>query len=215
MKSMQSSIERYLKEKNYSHSIIKDLEFFGSREAIKSRCKELKKKGKGNRPNRKRVRTLAETKQMWSTGALDAGSPKILQHTISWLVCTRFGLRANTKKHSLRWGDMKVSTNNAGMKYLPLNARSTKPRQGEDCANRNTSVKVFEDKDQKYSCPVALYEMYAKKRPRYILEADSKCYLQWFASNSTMMNDSVWYKRQICCLLYFLYFYILSVRWFI
>ena len=48
LRAFQSSIERYLKGHNYPKSIINDHAFFTSQEAIRSRYKELKKKGKGN-----------------------------------------------------------------------------------------------------------------------------------------------------------------------
>ena len=55
LKGMQSNIERHLKENNYGASIITLGTFFGSREAIKSHCKELKNSGKGNRQFSKRA----------------------------------------------------------------------------------------------------------------------------------------------------------------
>ena len=47
-----ASFERYLKKKNYGHSIIKDLQFEKTRKALSSKQKDLKRKGKGNKPNR-------------------------------------------------------------------------------------------------------------------------------------------------------------------
>lgn len=46
-----ASFERYLKKKNYGHSIIKDLQFEKTRKALSSKQKDLKRKGKGNKPN--------------------------------------------------------------------------------------------------------------------------------------------------------------------
>ena len=46
-----ASFERYLKKKNYGHSIIKDLQFEKTRKALSSKLKDLKRKGKGNKPN--------------------------------------------------------------------------------------------------------------------------------------------------------------------
>ncbi|CAH3120287.1 unnamed protein product [Porites lobata] len=46
-----ASFERYLKKENYGHSIIKDLQFEKTRKALSSKQKDLKRKGKGNKPN--------------------------------------------------------------------------------------------------------------------------------------------------------------------
>ena len=42
---------RYLRENKYSHSILDDREFETSRKVLASKRKELKQKGKGNRPH--------------------------------------------------------------------------------------------------------------------------------------------------------------------
>ena len=46
-----ASFERYLKRKNYGHSIIRDLRFEKTGKALSSKQKALKRKGKGNKPN--------------------------------------------------------------------------------------------------------------------------------------------------------------------
>ena len=51
LRSMLASFERYLKRKNYGYSIIKDIEFEKARVAFKSKQTDLKKEGKGGRPN--------------------------------------------------------------------------------------------------------------------------------------------------------------------
>ena len=97
IKAMQSSIERHLKEKRYPDSIISSEKFFHTREAIRSKCRQLKKAGKGNRPQRKRAPSQQEVDQMWESGALGCDSPKSLLHTMWWVVNTRFGKRVNTE----------------------------------------------------------------------------------------------------------------------
>ena len=203
LKGIQSSIERYLKENKYPHSIIKDQIFFGSREAIKSQCKELKKQGKGNRPNRKRAPTQSELQKMWSSGALGTENPESLQHTVWWILCTRFGVRANAENHNLRWGDFAIKTNMNGQRYLTMNERSTKTRQGEDTTNLKDAIKVFEDVDNPSSCPVNVFETFKRKRPSEMCQPDSHLYLQpkFFSNKSHMIADPVWYKRQVASVL--------------
>ena len=51
LRSLLASFERHLKKNSYSASIMNDLVFEKTRKVLMSKQKELKKKGKGNRPN--------------------------------------------------------------------------------------------------------------------------------------------------------------------
>jgi len=51
IRSLLPSFERHLKKNSYSASIINDLVFEKTRKVLLSKQKELKKRGKGNRPN--------------------------------------------------------------------------------------------------------------------------------------------------------------------
>ena len=153
----------YFKEKMYQASRISDGCFFLSREAIASKCKDLKKKGKGNLPNRKRAPTQTEVKQMWDSGALGDGTPTALQHTIWWIMCTRFGKRANKENYCMEWGDIIVSRNDTGRKFLTVSERATKTRQGCSSEVREV-IRVFEDQEEPNFCPVRQFEAFSGKR---------------------------------------------------
>ena len=51
LRSLLASFERHLKKNSYSASIMNDLVFEKTRKVLMSKQKELKKKGKGNKPN--------------------------------------------------------------------------------------------------------------------------------------------------------------------
>ena len=51
MSSFSRSIQRYLEDNKAKFNILKDEEFKVSREVLKSKRRELKKQGKGNKPN--------------------------------------------------------------------------------------------------------------------------------------------------------------------
>ena len=51
LRSLLGSFERHLKKNSYSASIINDVVFDKTRKVLLCKQKELKKKGKGNRPN--------------------------------------------------------------------------------------------------------------------------------------------------------------------
>ena len=51
LRSLIASFERNLKKKGYSSSTINDLVFEKTREVLQSKQKQMKKQGKGNKPN--------------------------------------------------------------------------------------------------------------------------------------------------------------------
>ena len=51
LRGLFSSFNRYLKERKYSASIIEDIVFDQARKCLEARSKQLKKEGKGNKPN--------------------------------------------------------------------------------------------------------------------------------------------------------------------
>ena len=51
LRGLFSSFNRYLKERKYSASIIEDIVFDQARKCLEAHSKQLKKEGKGNKPN--------------------------------------------------------------------------------------------------------------------------------------------------------------------
>ena len=202
IKGIQSSISRYLKEKKYSCSIINSDEFFKSREAVASKCKSLKSEGYGNRQGRKRAPNQQEYKDMWKKGALGDSSPSTLQHTMWWIMCTRFGLRANKENYDLKWGDLQLveSETDSGKNYLVLpKERTTKTRSGADVGEVREEIRVYEDEEEPKYCPVRMYSLYAKKRPSSMNSPGSNFYLQpkqFLAGKQE--SEETWYKSQVC-----------------
>ena len=198
LKGMQSSFARYLKEKKYETSILTSDVFFQSREAIASKCRQLKQGGKGNKPMRKRAPTQVELQQMWDKEALGCSSPKTLQQTIWWIFCTRFGKRANKENYDMRWGDLKVRENAQGLKYLVCGERATKTRQG-NTSDVQEVIKVYEDRDEPTYCPDRLFEQFTAKRPQEMCCDGAAFYLQpkFYTSKAAMESDQIWYKKQV------------------
>ena len=51
LKVMMASLDRYLREHSYPHSIIKDRQFQQSKQVLEGKAKLLREDGKGKRPN--------------------------------------------------------------------------------------------------------------------------------------------------------------------
>ena len=83
LKVMQPALDRHLKEKGYSFSIIKDREFFNSRKVLERKARELRNEGKGKLPNKSRSLTAREEEEaLWESGQLGNSSPRSLLNTI-------------------------------------------------------------------------------------------------------------------------------------
>ena len=65
---------------------------------------------------------------------------------------------------AFRWGDNTLHSDSDGSRYLELNERQTKTCTGENISDvREVSPKMYECPGDRN--PVALYELYASKRP--------------------------------------------------
>ena len=93
LRSLMASFERYLKKKNYGYSIMKDAEFEQARKALQSKQKDLKQKGKGNKPNASVALTEDEVKLLNEKELLGTSTPEALQNTIWFNNTILFGLR--------------------------------------------------------------------------------------------------------------------------
>ena len=82
LKVMQPALNRHLKEKGYSFSIIKDREFFNYRKVLEGKARELRNEGKGKLPNKSRSLTREEEEALWESGQLGNSSPRSLLNTI-------------------------------------------------------------------------------------------------------------------------------------
>ena len=60
LRSFVSSFDRYLRKKDYPPTIMEGKEFQKTNEALVAKQKELKKEGKGNKPNAARMLTDEE-----------------------------------------------------------------------------------------------------------------------------------------------------------
>ena len=56
--------DRYLTEKEYKHSIIRDKEFKSSKQVLVGRARLLRQQGKGKRPNKSRSLTTTEENEL-------------------------------------------------------------------------------------------------------------------------------------------------------
>ena len=106
LRSLLASIERYLKKNNYCVTVINDQAFEKTRRVLTSKQKELKKQGKGNKPNASVALTSAEPNTLYEKSLLGTQNPEALLNTL-WLNNTmHFGLRGCKEHRDICWGDI-------------------------------------------------------------------------------------------------------------
>ena len=124
LRSFVSSFDRYFRKKDYSSTIMEGKEFRKTKEALVAKQKELKKEGKGNKPNAARMLTDEEVDILYGQELLGCSSPEVLINTI-WLKNTQFfGLRGCQEHRDMRWGDVEKKTN-SGRNSFPRVQRKT------------------------------------------------------------------------------------------
>jgi len=144
LRSLIASSKRHSKKNGYSASIINDLVFEKTRKVLQSKQKQLKKQGKGNKPNASVALTSEELKVLYDKGLLGMCSPKALLNML-WLNNTlHFGLHGCKEHRDMCWGDVKLHKTASGVEYLEFNERRTNTRTGSDYSNvRAVTPKMF------------------------------------------------------------------------
>ena len=69
--AIQSSIDGYLRESNYEHSILNSRLFKGYRDVLEGKTRLVREKGLGKKPNKKNSLARQEGDIMWGCGQLD------------------------------------------------------------------------------------------------------------------------------------------------
>jgi len=91
---MQAALDRHLKEKGCSFSVIKGREFFNSRKVLEGKARKLRNEGKGKLSNKSRRlnqrgrRSFVGKRTAWKF--IFTVTP---EYTMWWLLSQHFGLR--------------------------------------------------------------------------------------------------------------------------
>ena len=105
-----------------------------------------------------------------------------------------FGLQGCNKSCKIKWGDVKLLTDDNGDDYLRFEERETKTRKGEENGSRALAPNMFPNKAQPEGCPVAVYRELDRRRPA-AMKGESPCYMA--ASDVRKSTDQVWLMRAL------------------
>ena len=191
LRTMLSSLDRWLREKGQKYSIIKDKAFEGCRKVLNGKAISLREKGMGKRKNRSDALTLEEEKQLWEKGVLGCTNPTSLNYSIFYTISQQFGTRGCQEHHQIRVEDLKFVKDVSGKTiYVEWVEGITKTRQGGLVkeSRRLPQRLYYQGHDQ---CPVKLLELLISKRPDE-LKNSGPLYLKPL---DTPINE-VWYTTQ-------------------
>ena len=84
LRVMIAALDRYLKDKQYPLSIVKDREFHLSKQVLEGKAKLLRQAGRGKHPNKARNLTKEE-ELLWKENKFGSTTPEALVNTMWWL----------------------------------------------------------------------------------------------------------------------------------
>ena len=128
LKVMIASLDRHLKNKGYSLSIVRDREFSSSKQVLDGKAKQHCLAGRGKHPNK--ARQLSEEKEeiLWKSGKLGGKTPESLIHTMWWLLTQQFGFRGRPGHHGMRLEDFRIMKGDDGLEFVDFAEGPTKTR---------------------------------------------------------------------------------------
>ncbi|CAH3150789.1 unnamed protein product, partial [Porites evermanni] len=131
LKVMMASLDRHLKNKGYTLSIVRDREFSSSKQVLEGKAKQLRLAGRGKRPKKARQVSEEEEEILWKSGKLGGNNPESLIQTMWWLLTQHFGLRGRQEHHGMRLEDFRIMNGDDGIEFYisrrPSNLRTSGP----------------------------------------------------------------------------------------
>ena len=159
LKVMIVSLDRHLKNKGYSLSIVRDREFSSSKQA-----KKLRLAGRGKRPKKARELSEEEEEILWKSGKLCAKTQGSLIHTMWWLLTQKFGLRQKAGTSRSETGGFQNHDGDDGLEFVEFAGGPTKTRPGGlNAKQRQFQLKMFQTGVER--CPVMLFCQFISRRP--------------------------------------------------
>ena len=152
---MISLLDRHLKNKGYSLSIVRDREFSSPKQVLDGKAKQLRLAGRGKRPNKARQLSEEEEEILWNSEKLGE-TPESLIHTMWWLLTQQFGLRGRQELHGMRLEDSRIMKGDNGLEFVEFAEGPTITRPGGlNAKPRQFQPKMFQTGGER--CPVAFF----------------------------------------------------------
>ena len=192
--SYHRSLDRYFRENGKLFSILTDKEFQKSRDTLEAKRKELRRAGKGRRPNKALGLTEEEVEKLWNEGLLGSHSPLIALLRTIWLNNTlHFGWRTRDEHRKVQQGDLIIQKEEglSGREdVMWMTERGGKTRTGakDTMPERYFNPRMYATNTER--CPVKFYKTYLDRKPDAMKQPDSPFYVACIIHPQT----SIWYK---------------------
>ncbi|XP_060554752.1 uncharacterized protein KIAA1958-like [Ruditapes philippinarum] len=195
LRGMISSFDRQLRRKGYEQTIALGPGFAKVRETLSMKQRQLKKDGRGNLPKKSEPLSDKDIDHLWNSDQLGTRTPDTILQTL-WLYNTiHFGLRSCQEHRDMCWGDISLMADDNGHEYLQFSERQTKTRSGENPRDvRVIKPKMWANVVNHDRCPIAVYKLYAEKRPMNYSEFDHPFYIATTTIHLPSPRDT-WFKR--------------------
>ena len=99
LRIMQSALERYLRENGYKSSIVRDREFMNSQQVLNAKALNLRREGKGKRPNKAQPLAPEEKSSLWNKGQLGEHNGRVLTNVNFKHLTEQLGLRGRQEHY--------------------------------------------------------------------------------------------------------------------
>ena len=148
LRGILSSVERHLRRPGNGKSIIKDNDFQKARDALKSKQRELKRQGKGNKPKATTALSDEEIDILYSNKVLGLSFPQALVNSVWLKNMLHSGLRGCKEHRELQWGDVILKLGSEEKQYLECSVeRQTKTGTVENPRNqRQVKLRMYQNK---------------------------------------------------------------------
>ncbi|CAN2390381.1 DNA-binding transcription factor activity, partial [Pristimantis euphronides] len=192
LRCMVGSIDRYLKEHSYNHTIIygNSKDFPLTKQSLNAKIKFLKKIAESNPPVRQEGLTDDDIENLFKAGTLSLDNPTSLLNLVFFNNGIHFALRTK-EQYSLQWGDIKLKIDPKGNQYLEYSDRQTKML--ENCKNvRQMKPRIYATPHVPDRDPVTVYLKYQSFRPSAMIAPDSPFYLAPNVNYNPAFSE--WYR---------------------
>ena len=106
--SMLRSFDRVLREQRKQYNLLTARQFTKAREALSSKRKQLRRVGKGQKPNKALGLTETQIQMLWDEKQLGFETPHSLLRTVWFNNTLFFGWRARDEHHRVKFGDFQI-----------------------------------------------------------------------------------------------------------
>ncbi|XP_066443533.1 uncharacterized protein [Eleutherodactylus coqui] len=192
LRCMVGSIDRFLKEHSYNHTIIygNSKDFPLTKQSLNAKIKFLKKIAESNPPIRQEALTDDDIENLFKTGTLSLENPTSLLNFVFFNNGIHFALRTK-EQYSLQWGDIKLKIDPRGNRYLEYSDRQTEMVENRKNV-RQMKPRIYAAPHVPDRDPVTAYLKYQSFRPSAMMTPDSPFYLAPNVNYNPAFSE--WYR---------------------